>query len=155
MDGFTNASAAIAWGSVSDWVSGVATVLAVVIALIFSLRAESETTDQRLAAVYAWFVVNHGTGELWLHNATEIPIYRWSVIVSWPTGPSQTKSVNAASDTFGILPPGRFSFSLQGADSLPSNDSVVQVDLRFTDARQRNRRRTPTGRLLSERRRGT
>jgi hypothetical protein len=145
------------WGSVSDWVSGIATAVAVVVALIFSLRAERHEREQKLGAVYAWFTIqrdaNAESGILWLHNATEVPIYEWRVRVEYLHNDEEVE-VSTGSEDLGILPPGRFSFPLHGTHSLPSNDSAVRVKLRFRDANGRGLSRTPTGALQVARLRG-
>lgn len=144
----------MAWGAVSDWVSGVATVIAVAVALVFSVRAERQKDEMRMAAVYAWFIVGPGDspmpGQLWLHNATDLPIYRWIVRVTWMDAAGDDISVTTGSDALGLLPPGRFSFALEGGAPLPVNDALVKVDLHFTDSRQRELRRTPSGKLIRE-----
>src|SRR6266545_354969 len=126
------------WGTVSDWVSGIGTAFAVIVTLVFSLRSERQQAETHLAAVYAWFLVSRTgaapVGELWLHNATEMPIYQWSVEVSWVPSPDNHVPVVAQTGSVihGLLPPGKFPFALAGIEQLPHNDSLVQVDLRFT-----------------------
>lgn len=150
----------VAWGSVSDWVSGVATVIAVASALIFSLRSEHEQRDNKLAAVYSWFEITHrdnnGTvGTLWLTNNTDCPIYEWNVQVTWPkanTADQQTATTGSADH--GLLPPGKhpFEFTAPPEAPLPPNDSVVRVELAFVDSQGHRRRRTASGKLFSGRR---
>lgn len=149
--------ATIQWGSVGDWVSGTATAIAVVVALIFSLRDEKERRDNRFAAVYAWFEIARSpnslaTGVLWLTNNTDYPVFEWNVEVRWTKVDDSTdiRILTGATD-FGLLPPGKHPFTLQDypEEALPTNDSSVEVDLRFRDALTRPRRRLPTGRLVS------
>ena len=150
----------VEWGSVSEWVSGIATVVAVTSALVFSLRSEHEQRDSRLAAVYSWFEItraenNLSVGTLWLTNNTDSPIYEWTVLVSWPRTetPDQQTAATGSRD-HGLLPPGKhpFEFSAPPEAPLPANDSVVHVELSFVDAQGRQRRRTSSGKLFSGRR---
>ena len=145
---------ALAWGSVSDWVAGLATAAAVVVALVFSLRTERQQRDSTLAAVHAWFELALGkdaarTGTLRLINATSYPVYEWSVEVRWADG---AMGVATSQADHGLLPPGdhHFALSADGLD-LPGNDADVQVDLRFRDAEGHARHRLPTGRLVTAR----
>lgn len=142
------------WGSVSDWVSGVATVVAVITALVFSLRTEREQRDNKLAAVYAWFEIiqtSAGTkGKLWVTNNTDYPIYKWEVTVAWPAGDGAETRVSTGDSDYGLLPPGKYDFGLSGADgrTLPDNDANARVELTFRDAQDRTLRRLATGKLI-------
>lgn len=141
----------IQWGTVSDWVSGVATVVAVIVALTFSLRSEREQRNARLASVYAWVEVSQGidrSGTLWLTNNAEYPIYDWHATVSWADGQGAAKQAGTGSAEYGLLPPGRHSFTFADARSeLPRNDAAVSVQLEFRDAQGRRLRRLSTGKL--------
>jgi hypothetical protein len=139
---------AVVWGPVSEWVSGVATTLAVAVALTFSLRAERAQRETQLASVYAWFelganAMSDQAGILWLVNNTEFPIYEWDVKVSWPTGASPDVILGTGHVEHGLLPPGRHDFVLRPGDDadLPNNDASVAVSLQFRDAAGRRRER--------------
>jgi hypothetical protein len=143
----------VVWGPVSEWVSGIATSLAVAVALTFSLRAERTQREAQLASVYAWFELGaDATGDqagiLWLVNNTEFPIYEWDVELSWTTGANARLTLGTGHAEHGLLPPGRHDFVLRpGEDGdLPANDASVAVSLRFRDAagRQRKRESHPT-----------
>lgn len=142
------------WGSVSDWLSGVATVIAVVVALVFSLRAERDQRDSKLAAVYAWFAIPQTEsaqgGNLWVKNDTASPLYEWSVTVTWPMSKGDTATVSTGHGDHGLLPPGTHYFPLTGTEArpLPANDADVQVEITFKDAQGRTLRRLATGKLV-------
>lgn len=145
------ASAGIEWGAVSDWVSGAATAVAVVVALTFSLRSERAQRNVLLASVHAWAEVAQGTertGTLWLTNNTEYPIYEWRVEASWTDEDGTRRQVETGSEEYGLLPPGRHNFAFADASlALPSNDALVGVQLEFRDARGRRLRRLSSGKL--------
>ena len=145
------AQISLQWGTVGEWVSGVATVIAVVIALTFSLRSERERRNAQQAAVYAWLEVAQEaepTGTLWLTNNTESPIYDWHIAVSWADDEGTQRQAETGSTEYGLLPPGRHSFAFTGVNgALPSNDAAVGVRLDFRDAQGRRLRRLSTGRL--------
>lgn len=145
-------AAGVQWGTVSDWISGVATAIAVIIALIFSLRAERQEQADKLAAVHAWLAVDQEggveAGNLWLVNSTDSPIYEWQVDLSWPTDTDAGGvQMSIGSDSYGLLPPGRYPFPVREHVVLPANDAHVSVELRFRDAAGKRRRRLPSGRL--------
>jgi len=142
------------WGTVGEWVSSLATLTAVVVALVFSLRTEREQRDAALAAVHAWFEVHESdtgaprSGVLWLVNNTNYPLYEWGVVVSWSVDGKKVEVATGQGD-HGLLPPGKHDFPLETEGvQLPGNDAEVAVDLRFRDASERGRHRLPTGRLV-------
>jgi len=145
------AASGIQWGSVSDWVSGVATVVAVIVALTFSLRSEREQRNAKLAAVYAWAEIAQDadrTGTLWLTNNTECPIYEWNIAVSWTDDDGEQRRASTGHSEYGLLPPGRHSFDFNSVDvALPRNDATVRVQLDFRDAQGRPFRRLSSGKL--------
>jgi hypothetical protein len=138
----------IEWGSVGEWVSGLGTLLAVVVALSSALRAERQRREERLAAVYAWFTVSPaGRAVLHLRNATDIPVYQWELAIAWDAPDGSPVESRTGSAQYGILPPGQHDFAMGSADRLPANDADVRVTLRFRDAQGRRLSRTPTGYL--------
>jgi hypothetical protein len=147
---------AVNWGPVSEWVSGVATLLAVGVALVFPLRLEREQRNAKYAAVFAWFEVTRSEdgdpiGTLWVTNNTDFPIYEWTVTALWPSvGARDRSTVTTGHTDHGLLPPGRHDFVFSGGPDfdLPTNDAEVKVDISFRDASGRQRRRFATG-LLS------
>ncbi|WP_067464021.1 hypothetical protein [Actinomadura macra] len=144
-------AADIEWGAVSGWVSGLATTVAVIIALTFSLRSERAQRNVQFASVHAWMELTQGTertGILWLTNNTEFPIYEWHIKVSWIDERGAEAQAETGSTEHGLLPPGRHSFAFDGARlALPSNDAMVRVQLEFRDAQGRRLRRLPSGKL--------
>jgi hypothetical protein len=142
---------------VSDWVAGIATAVAVVVALVFSLRTERHQRDQILAAVHAWFELIPPTatagprGILKLVNDTACPVYQWHVDVQWHDNAGAAEvHVGTGELDHGLLPPGRHDFPLEAVDlELPTNDAAVEVELHFRDAEGRMRHRLSTGRLVS------
>ena len=147
--------ATVQWGAVSDWVSGVATATAVIVALVFSLRLERQQRAAELAAVHAWFELRPAAdgqrgGVLWLVNDTSYPIYDWSVAVSWRAQGSEPVEIEIGRGDHGLIPPGRRAeFTLRDSPDtpLPANDADVAVELRFRDATGRERCRMPGGKL--------
>ena len=144
-------------GTVSEWVSGLATAVAVVVALVFSLRQDREQRERKLASVYAWVELDRDlSGDLppatlWLINNTDFPIYEWESTVAWPSSGEAgvEKAVTGASD-WGLLRPGKHDFSLANTRErpLPSNDAHIDVELKFRDASGVLRTRLSTGRLV-------
>ena len=142
----------IQWGPVSDWVSGLATLLAVAIALTFSLRSDQRDRENALAAVYSWLTISAaGAAVLWLRNATAAPIYQWSVTLTWTDVNGTSLESKTGSGEYGILPPGDYDFPIEDDRTLPVNDAHVGVHLRFRDAAGRALHRTPTGALIRDR----
>lgn len=143
-------AAGIEFGPVSEWVAGIGTVVAVVVALTFSLRAEREQRNSRLAAVYAWAEVAadpEHTGTLRIINNTESPIYDWRITVSWDGQDGAQKQAQTGFSDYGLLPPGRHAFTFSDDGTLPSNDASLRVQLEFRDAQDRAWKRLSSGRL--------
>ena len=146
----------IEWGAVSDWVSGIATSIAVIISLVFSLRTERHTRDAKYAAIFSWFEMLQGKDDLvctlWVANGTLFPVYEWRVRLQWGVPGIETPiSVEVGSQNLGLLPPDAkhdFIVTLLPDTPPPVNDSQVKVDLHFRDALGRNFHRRPSGRLV-------
>lgn len=150
--------AAVEWGAISDWVSGIATAIAVVVALVFSLRAERDQRNAHLAAVHAWFEgdapSDEGSvsGSLIVVNSTDYPIYVWRAVVGWSGPTGESSQLTATSAALGLLPPGRHDYPLTTSEGgasgeLPANDAQVKVTMTFTDASGRVLQRAPGGKL--------
>ena len=137
------------WGSVAEWVGGIATASAVAIALFFSRRQDRAEHEQRVAAVFAWpEMVELDGGRSWrvvVSNCTDYPIYDWEVILSWvaPTGDEFSETLD--SGAFGIALPGKNGFRWDDDTvPLPEADSQVRVRLSFVDASGQQRVREHT-----------
>lgn len=141
---------AVQWGAVSDWVAGIATVVAVVVAFWFSLRADRQQESERVAHVFAWMTM-HADGGLVLSvsNGTAAPIYDWTVEATWLDEASERTTLTTGSGEFGLLPPGRYEFPLRNDAPVgrPRVDSAIEISLTFTDGAGRRRMRHPNGRL--------
>lgn len=139
------------WGTVSEWVSGIATSVAVAVALVFSLRQDREQRERKLASVYAWLELEPGASAiLKLINNTDFPIYEWEAIVAWPrAGLGEFAIEPMSSSDWGLLVPGthEVEFNNTSGYPLPKNDAEIDVELRFRDASGRARRRLSTGQL--------
>jgi hypothetical protein len=132
------------WGPVSDWVSGLATLAAVVVALWTALDTERKRLNEKYASVFAWFERAPGAtfGTLYIKNSTEYPVYTWEVTATWNHPESNTEiTEKVGSRELGLLPPSKephqFDIHEQPERSLPKNDSDVLVDMIFQDAQGR------------------
>ena len=148
--------AALELGTMSEWVSAFFTLLALVTALVFSIRAERAATEASLTSVHVWTeAVSQGGGlqKRWIlvvQNGTEYPIYRWRVIVEWinPTTGSSASS-GTDQDSKGILLPGRNEFHFTPDDPLPPSEASIRVTIDFADARGKLRRRQAGGKIVN------
>jgi hypothetical protein len=128
------------WGPVSDWVAGLGTLAAVLVALWTSLDTERKRLRDKYASVFAWFERAPGAtfGTLYIKNSTEYPVYKWDVTVSWED-PSSGERITEklGSKDLGLLPPSRdpHQFDIHEENrKLPDNDADVGVDMTFQDA---------------------
>lgn len=129
--------ASIAWGTVSEWFSGVASFSAVAIALIFSSKSSRIERDTRYKAVYAWSEHNpvDETWELVIDNSTNYPIYQWLAQIRWrPDGQDSREVDKVDSDRLGIIPPGKNRYQWVPSKALHDSESQVHVTLIFRDA---------------------
>jgi hypothetical protein len=133
------------WGPVSEWVSGLGTLAAVVIALWTSIDTERKRLVDKYASVFAWFERAPGAtfGTLYIKNSTEYPVYKWEVTATWndPTsGEKVTEKVG--SKELGLLPPSKdphqFDIHEKPDRNLPENDADVRVEMVFQDAQGRS-----------------
>ena len=138
----------VPWGDVSGWVSGIGSLLAVVVALSFAVIQYRESRAERLRAIYAW-VENHGSNEwsLVVNNLTQHPIYQWSVRLEWPTRQGQPTFDSVGAVQVGLMPPGLNRYAWSPAGSVPEVDSGVTVSIQFVDASGRKYERVPRGGL--------
>lgn len=140
------------WGPVSEWFGGIATLLAVVVALWTSLASERRLTESKYAAVFAWFELPPDAefGFLCVRNNTEYPIYEWEIKASWQDTQTQEKiivAVGSRDDRFGLLPPTEFHRLPVTTHRPPRTDAEVSVEIRFKDGMQRKRHRLNSGQL--------
>jgi len=145
-------SCGIEWGAVSDWVSGIGSLLAVVVALVLPLRANRDQERARLASIFAWAETSSPVqGSLWLINNTDSPIYDWKATITWSDRDGAVAELSTSSADHGLLPPGRHNFEFTGgAHVLPANDAQLSVRLSFTDAAGRRLVRRSTGELKDD-----
>lgn len=154
------ASGVTQWGSVSEWVSGIATTIAVIVALVFSMRSERDQREATLASVYAWVEIRRAqtegggrVGVLSVANDTHYPIYKWTIRIEWDAPGGQVESHSLDESVHGLLLPGTRTLEIDegGGVLLPSHDAAFSVDLRFCDANGQMRHRMPTGKLVKAR----
>jgi hypothetical protein len=129
------------WGPVSEWVAGVGTLAAVLVALWTSLDTERKRLNDKYASVFAWFerAPSATFGTLYIKNSTEYPVYKWDVTVTWNDPISGEKiTEKLGSKELGLLPPSRdahqFDMHEKADRTLPANDADVRVDMVFQDA---------------------
>jgi len=136
-------------GSWADWVAGIATFLAVVVALvglaverIAHYLADRRVDPSRFTA-WLWQVRPHDIDEMIvvISNATEGVIYDVIVMVGGDEANDQQEPLE--SWYFVAIPPGQYFVSLESRAPLLSDG----VDLVFRDARGKNWRRKYSGRL--------
>jgi len=147
--------AVVQWGSVSEWVSGIATSLALILALFLAVRQEIRENDGRLNAVYAWPEMHDGpdnasTWRIVVENGTTYPIYEWSIEISW-VSPTDGKQIveTFGHEEGGIVIPGRNTFpDWEPSGSIPPSDSQVKVEVSFRNASDHLIRRLSTGKLV-------
>jgi hypothetical protein len=129
------------WGPVSEWVAGLGTLAAVVVALWTSLDSERKRLNDKYASVFAWFerAPSATFGTLYIKNGTEYPVYKWDVTVTWNDPTSGEKiTEKLGSKDLGLLPPSKdphqFDIDEKADRTLPHNDADVRVDMVFQDA---------------------
>lgn len=140
------------WGDVATWVSGIATLVAVAVALVFSVRGERRQRAIEVSQVHAWVQQHSDPSDprwkLIVSNKTDYPITRWLVLISWDAdGVGHTDTVDH--EEMGIIPPGVQSFDWKSPDDPPTTDSRLSVTISFKDGDGRTRRRLPDGALKS------
>lgn len=150
-------SGAVSWfavpvarfGTLGDWISGLGTVAAVVVALRESALAQSRQRIDRLCAVTAWMELErHEDGSprwtVFVSNETKHPIYRWLVV---PRSDGGDDGVWHLCDArLGPLVPGPTQYEVPhsgGADF----HTASPVELQFVDRDGQSWLRTSRGRL--------
>lgn len=141
------------WGPVSDWVAGLATLAAVVVALWTSVDTERKRINEKYASVFAWFERAPGAtfGTLYIKNSTDYPVYKWEVVASWNDPNSGEKiTEKVGSKELGLLPPSKdphqFDIHEKPDRNLPLNDSDVRVDMEFQDVLGKSHNNSNLGR---------
>ncbi|MBQ9917193.1 MAG: hypothetical protein IJO71_08335 [Microbacterium sp.] len=136
-------------GNLSDWVSGIATAIAVIITLFYSQRQARREDEERLHAVYAW-AQHHRKVDEWgieVRNDTHYPIYDWSINVVAPDGTDLLAHLSPLDSSVAILTPGPQNFAWKPPEGFDASESHVQVSITFRDALGIQRTRNHTGRL--------
>lgn len=136
-------------GDLSDWVSGIATAIAVIITLFYSQRQARREDEERLHAVYAWAQHDRKTNEwaIEVRNDTHYPIYDWGIKVVAPDGTDLLAHLSPLNSSVAILTPGPQDFPWKPPAGFDASESHVQVSITFRDARGIQRTRNHTGRL--------
>jgi len=136
-------------GDLSDWVSGIATAIAVIITLFYSQRQARREDEERLHAVYAWAQHDRRTNEwaIVVRNDTHYPIYDWGISVVAPDGTDLLAHLSPLDSSVAILTRGPQDFPWKAPAGFDASESHVQVSITFRDARGVKRTRNHTGRL--------
>lgn len=136
------------------WVSGAATIAAVIVALWFSEQARRDTRHQELHRVYAWAEfapILHPTGyddgwKLVFSNLTDLPVFRWAAAVEWTSVAGQRERMTVTNGSMGLLAPGRSECAWKPAH-VPAHETSIEVTLVFEDAAHQTWVRRRTGLL--------
>lgn len=139
-------------GNLSDWVSGIATTVAVIITLFYSQRQAHRDDEARLHALYAWAEDTDGTESprwtIQVRNDTQYPIYDWSVLVATEDGHDLLEKKPPLNNTEGgVLTPGPTYFTWLPPGDFSGGESDVHVTVRFRDSRGVAMTRSHTGQL--------
>lgn len=132
----------------ADWISGIGSLLAVAVALYFSLQQRNDLKAERLLSVNTWIEKSEESGwKLVIHNATPQPIYRWLCTVKWPSNkPGEFVTDRVTQDQLGIVPPGQYEFSWE-PEQPPHKEAGIQTTLIFADIHSQLWTRLSTGKL--------
>lgn len=123
------------FGDIGTWVSGIATFLAVVVAVFYSHRQDRRETEQQVHNVYAWMQKSsNGLWQIVVNNGTGAPIYDWAVMIKWRDGSEEVFDAYSQDD-LGMLPPAQKTWPLpqQASEVLPNNDAKIQMSIEFVD----------------------
>lgn len=139
------------FGDIGTWFSGIATFLAVAVALFYSRRQDRRETEQTLQNVYAWMqkAVN-GRWQIVANNGTGAPIFDWNVTIKWDVDGEEVYDFHSE-ENLGILPPGQKSWPLppEASQLLPIVDSKIRVSIEFVDRNGQRWTRSETNALSS------
>lgn len=140
-------------GALADWVSGIATAVAVILTLFYSQRQARREDEERLHALYAWAEQADGANPpkwtIEIRNDTHYPIYEWSIRAAAEDGRDLLANKGPLDNlTAGLLTPGRTHFGWVPPAWFSAGESGVLVAVRFKDARGVSLTRSPTGQLL-------
>jgi hypothetical protein len=136
-------------GDIAEWVSGVGSLLAVIVALWFSMQSRRDLQYERLLQVTAW-VENVEGQEGWklvTQNSTQQPIFSWVCTIKWQTADGRNCSYVATQANAGIIPPGHSEFEWTPDDE-PQGEAGIRTSLTFLDSMGRTWTRLDTGRLV-------
>ena len=136
------------WGSAGEWVSGIGTVAAVIVALRESSVARYQARLDKLCSVGGWMEIRrqqNGTPywEITLLNSTDFPIYKW---YAEPVG--ELSSWHLCSSVHGSLVPGSSNFEFPGYHGSQQANSVP-LQISFQDRDGGIWTREPGGRLIN------
>lgn len=135
-------------GDLATWISGLATLAAVCVALYYSMRSEARASEAINARVYAW-ALHQGAAENWcliVTNLTDAPVYTWQVKLTWVATSGAELSETISDADGGLLVPGQQSYNWTPSPP-PENDALVKPELTFVDARGIRYRRDERGKL--------
>lgn len=145
---------AVQWGDVSSWVSGVGSLLAVIIALSFAVLQRRELETERLRSIYAWVECHAQDGwYLVVNNLTQFPVYEWSVSLQWTAPGGLVSSDSVSASEVGLMLPGLNRYAWSSHPGAPAVDSGVAATITFVDASGDRFERSSAGAL--KRRRGS
>lgn len=138
------------FGDLGTWVSGIATFLAVIVAVFYSRRQDRRETEQLVHNVYAWMQkASNGLWHIVVSNGTGAPIYDWAVTIKWKVDDEEVFDVYSQDD-LGMLPPAQKSWPLplQASEVLPDNDAKIKVSIEFLDRRNQRWLRSESNMLV-------
>src|ERR1022692_485578 len=135
-------------GPISEWVSGLATLAAVIVALREASSARRKARLDNLCSIGGWMEIRRlrdgaPRWEITLLNSTDFPIYRWLAV---PAGASE--AWHLCSSSYGSLVPGTSQFELPGYAGSQQADSLP-VKISFEDREGGFWTREPAGRLIN------
>lgn len=123
-------------GSLADWVAGMGSICAVIVAVGFWSLDKRASRKNKLLAVSAWVEKsnNNVTENGWkiiIVNGTEQPIFKWNLSINWKNF-ERTYEEYISYKTVGIIPPGRTEYPWSPHDT-PFEEALVATKLRFQD----------------------
>ena len=133
----------------AEWVSGIGSLLAVVVALWFSFQSRRDLAYGRLRQVHAWVENLHDEKgwKLVVQNSTEQPVFEWTCVVRYRSGDEAIQSEHVTQADVGIIPPGHYEFPWTPGHA-PLGEAGIGASFTFVDATGRIWTRLSTGRLI-------